>query len=64
MGSQATHRRRLAGWREWLSTLKLDVVGAAGGDRGRGDVLDDLIGMYSDEELERMFFSAPEPPAT
>jgi len=60
---QATHRRRLARWRERLSTLKLDVVEAAGGARGRDAVLDDLIGMYSDVELERMFFSAPEPPA-
>jgi hypothetical protein len=44
--------------------LKLDVVGAAGGARGRGAVLEDLIGRYSDEALERMVFPAPEPPAT
>jgi hypothetical protein len=40
------------------------VVGAAVGDHGRGAVLDDLIGMYSDEALERMVFPAAEPPAT
>jgi len=63
-GSPAAHRRRLARWRERLSTLELQVIEAAGGDRGRGAVLDNLIGMYSDEELERMFFPTPERPAT
>jgi hypothetical protein len=40
------------------------VVEAALGGRGRDAILDDLIGMYSDEEPERMVFPAPEPPMT
>jgi hypothetical protein len=64
VGSQATHRRRLARRRERLSTLKLDVVGAAGRARGCDAVLDDLIGIHFEEELERMVFPAPEPTAS